>query len=273
MKTRIITAVLALALFLPVLYFSETVIFPIAIAILASVAIWEISNCFGNAKKVFAFFPAYIIAAFLPIAAYYFTGDYFRITTAAFFIYLFYTLAFSVFAGENFKIADAMQIFAYAFYVINGFASMILLRNSGETGQYLLLLVFFGAWFTDTGAYFIGVFFGKHKLIPKVSPKKTVEGAFGGILGCVVGYTVYGLVVKYFFEGSPNFLYLIFGAIIIAVVSQIGDLIASAAKRSRGIKDYGFIFPGHGGVLDRFDSAVAVAPFIYLLTLLSVNFF
>jgi len=275
MKTRIITAIVALCLFLPILYFSHTIAFAVAVSVLSAVAVWEIGACFGQKKHIFAYFPAYIIAIGAPVLAFYYPSSFFKALILAFFVYAFYTLAYAMFSAEKVKILDMMSVFAYSFYAIFGFSSMVLLRSleAGAKGQYLLLLVFFAAWFTDTGAYFIGVFFGKHKLIPRVSPKKTVEGAFGGILGAVIGYLGFGLVVKLAFEATPDFLYLAIGAIIAAAVSQIGDLIASAVKRTQGIKDYGFVFPGHGGVLDRFDSAIAVAPFLYLLSELSVKFF
>ena len=112
------------------------------------------------------------------------------------------------------------------------------------------------------------LFFGKHKLIPEVSPKKTVEGALGGILGCVVGYLIFALILNAFFEVKVNYIVLILLAIIISVISQCGDLIASYVKRDKGIKDYGAIFPGHGGMMDRFDSIIAVAPIILSIVLL-----
>jgi phosphatidate cytidylyltransferase len=143
-----------------------------------------------------------------------------------------------------------------------------LLRNVEPAGKYIYLLIFIGAWMTDTGAYFIGVFFGKHKLIPEVSPKKTVEGAFGGVLGCIVGYVIFGVILNIFFDVTVNYIALILLAIVISVISQCGDLIASYVKRERGIKDYGSIFPGHGGMMDRFDSIIAVAPVILGIILL-----
>jgi phosphatidate cytidylyltransferase len=102
--------------------------------------------------------------------------------------------------------------------------------------------------------------FGKHKLIPEISPKKTIEGSVGGTLFCAVAFVVYGVILDLIGASvSLNYVALIVGGLLAAIVSQIGDLMFSAIKRSRGIKDYGKIFPGHGGVLDRFDSALAVA--------------
>ncbi len=125
-------------------------------------------------------------------------------------------------------------------------------------GSIFIWLLFIFAWGSDTCAYFVGIFFGKHKLIPEISPKKTIEGSIGGILGTVI---ITLLFAKYFQE--QNLLYFVPLAVIGSVVSQIGDLFASAIKREFGIKDYGNLIPGHGGILDRFDSILFTAPLTY----------
>lgn len=113
---------------------------------------------------------------------------------------------------------------------------------------------------TDTFAYFTGRFFGNHKLIPSISPKKTVEGAIGGIIGSIVGCVIFALL----FPQSNVSLYLgVVIGLLGSLVAQIGDLVASAIKRNCYIKDFGKIIPGHGGILDRFDSILFVSPFIY----------
>ena len=117
---------------------------------------------------------------------------------------------------------------------------------------------------TDTFAYFSGYFFGKHKLCPEISPKKTVEGSIGGSLWSVGIVLVYGLLVDKQFGVEINYIKLGVLGVLIAIVSQIGDLTASVIKRKYGVKDYGTIFPGHGGVLDRLDSIIATAPLVYV---------
>jgi phosphatidate cytidylyltransferase len=124
-------------------------------------------------------------------------------------------------------------------------------------------------WVTDTFAYFSGRLFGKHKLIPAVSPKKTVEGAIGGAVFCALATLLYGFIVQKAYGVIPNYPVLILGGLMIAAVSQIGDLVFSAIKRQYGIKDYGMMLPGHGGLLDRFDSCIAVS---VLITLISTYF-
>ena len=127
-----------------------------------------------------------------------------------------------------------------------------------NTGSIYIWLVFIFAWISDTFAYFTGVFFGKHKLIPHISPKKTIEGSIGGILGTVLVTVAFAMFFK---EENP--IYFVPLAIVGSTVSQLGDLFASAIKREFNIKDYGNLIPGHGGVLDRFDSILFTAPLTY----------
>jgi len=125
---------------------------------------------------------------------------------------------------------------------------------------------------TDTFAYFSGRLFGKHKLIPAVSPKKTVEGSVGGTLFAVILTVLYGFVIGQVSEATPNYIALAVVALVVSLLSQCGDLVMSLVKRRFGIKDYGKLFPGHGGVLDRFDSVVITAPTLYFLITLVPNF-
>ncbi len=139
-------------------------------------------------------------------------------------------------------------------------------------GELLILLPLVAAWGSDTFAYFVGVRFGKHKLAPRISPKKTIEGSVGGVIGAVV--LMMGAVALFNHHSAidlPYWVAALLGACG-AVVGQLGDLAFSVIKRQNGIKDYGRIFPGHGGVLDRFDSVIFVAPVVeLLLRLLSQN--
>jgi phosphatidate cytidylyltransferase len=148
---------------------------------------------------------------------------------------------------------------------------LTVLRYTGADGKYLYLICFIGAWVTDTFAYFAGRLFGKHKLIPEISPKKTIEGSIGGIVFCVIAMVLYGWIVVQITNGAvrANYWMLAVSGLFVSFVSQIGDLTMSAVKRTYGIKDYGKLFPGHGGVLDRFDSVLAVS--IVLCVLSSVG--
>ena len=284
MLIRILTAIVAILVLIPILVFSDTWLFPIAVGFFLFLAVFEIAGCVGMRKLLRFSIPTLTFTAIVSV----FSGLYYKnvlhlevllpIIFAVGYIYLFYMFAVTMFSCGSIKFSKTAELVVMTIYAIIGFISVLALRGIGpeiavdaqgyeaiveKTGKYAYLLVFIGAWATDTGAYFIGVLFGKHKLIPAVSPKKTVEGAFGGILGCVVGFLIYGLILDLAFHVEINYVPLILLAIPVAVVSQIGDLIASYLKRENGIKDFGFIFPGHGGVMDRFDSIIAVAPVIY----------
>lgn len=140
-----------------------------------------------------------------------------------------------------------------------------------ENGAWIVWLIFIGAWGSDTCAYLVGVKFGKHKFAPKLSPKKSIEGSIGGIVGAALLGVIYATVIQsqiVVFK-NPQIAFAIIGAAS-SILSQIGDLAASAIKRNHDIKDYGTLIPGHGGVLDRFDSIIFTAPIVfYLGTMLS----
>jgi len=161
---------------------------------------------------------------------------------------------------------------AYAFtgfiYITIFLSSVYLIRNLSN-GRFVFWLIFISAWICDTCAYFVGSNLGKRKLAPVLSPKKSVEGSIGGIIGSVIVGFLLGYVVEYKLCGGANhtIAYMIICAIG-AVVAQIGDLVASGIKRNHDIKDYGNLIPGHGGMLDRFDSVIFVAPVIYILSVL-----
>ena len=135
-----------------------------------------------------------------------------------------------------------------------------------DNGMLLLWLVFIGTWGSDTCAYCIGCLFGKHKAFPVLSPKKSVEGCIGGIVGTALIAGIYAACLNRFVEGAEvSVLVFVIIGILASVVSQIGDLAASAMKRNYEIKDYGKLIPGHGGILDRFDSIIFTAPLVYLM--------
>ena len=143
--------------------------------------------------------------------------------------------------------------------------NIYLLRLDENYGKLYIWLPFIIAWLTDTMAYFSGRFFGKNKLIPDVSPKKTVEGAVGGILGAVLIMVVYLFICEKYFGIFPKYINGIVSAVILSFFAQFGDLVASCIKREHGIKDFGSLVPGHGGILDRFDSVIFIAPMVYIL--------
>ena len=137
-----------------------------------------------------------------------------------------------------------------------------------ELGAFYVLFPFAIAFTSDSGAYFVGMFYGKHKLAPTISPKKTLEGFFGGIAGAVLGMMIFGLVLSLGFGLKVNFLAGIVYGVLGSLASVLGDLTFSVIKRQTGIKDYGNLIPGHGGILDRFDSMTIVGPLTEILLIL-----
>jgi len=268
MRTRILTGTCLLAVAVPVMIFSDTFLFIAVMSILAGIGVFEMLRCLEVHKNYMLSIPSYCITLLAPGATRY--SDAFSssglLLFSVFYLYTVYILACSMFSRGRIRFAAAAQTIVATVYIGCGFACFIATRDLEKHGLFLLLMAFVITYATDIFAYFVGVFFGKHKLIPAVSPKKTIEGSVGGtVLGtaCFVGCAF--LYSHFFKAGTPNVLPLIICGVSLSLVSQIGDLIASFIKREKNLKDYGKIFPGHGGVMDRFDSAIAVMPVMYLL--------
>ncbi len=183
------------------------------------------------------------------------------VIVAAFLAFLFvYVAAFPRYHAD--QIMAALFSFLYGPVMLS---FLYLLREGFEDGIYLVWFVFLASWGSDTCAYCVGVLIGKHKMAPKLSPKKSVEGAVGGVLGAAILFTVYTHFVINVYTGMT--LALPFAALLGAagaVVSMLGDLAASAVKRDHEIKDYGKLIPGHGGIMDRFDSVIVAAPIVFI---------
>jgi len=152
----------------------------------------------------------------------------------------------------------------FAFVYVPVMLSFIYLLRVMDNGEYFVWMPFV-AWICDTFAYLCGRAFGKHKMAPVLSPNKTIEGAIGGIIFSCIAGAIFALVVANDNAVPPKIFEYVIITFVAAIVSQIGDLAASAIKRDKKIKDYGDLIPGHGGIMDRFDSVIFVTPFIYLL--------
>ena len=265
MKQRVITAIVMVAVMIPFFIFSWTLAFPVLAGFLAAVGIFEMQRCIGSVKHYAVSVPTVIAAAGMPFLVRYVKNDVIGYVFFICFALITYTFAVSVFSKHRFPVETAAFSCSTAVYISFGFSALVLLRDL-EHGRYIYLLAFIIPWVTDTFAYFCGRAFGKHKLIPDVSPKKTVEGSVGGTVCAVLVTLLYGLLIGAVTESKPNYLPLALVTLIVSLVSQCGDLIMSLVKRKFGIKDYGKLFPGHGGVLDRFDSVICVSSFIYFMT-------
>lgn len=177
-------------------------------------------------------------------------------------------LAVYVFLFPKYRDKDITAVF-FGFVYVTVLLSYVFRIRSMTAGIFLAFFILISSWGNDVFAYFVGSAIGKHKFSPKVSPKKSVEGFIGGIVGAaIVGYLYAFFVSKYVAGTEFNAVYCSIIAALGAIPSVIGDLAASAIKRNNDIKDYGTLIPGHGGILDRFDSVIFTAPIIYYLVTL-----
>ncbi len=261
MLKRIITSIVAVCVLVPVLFLSGTPVLPAALACVTVIAVFEMLRCMGVHKKYVLTAPIYVASAAVPFMLRYFDKrtDVATVCFIAAAMYLVVMFIAIVWSHGKFAFADGMAMFTVCVYIITAMNSILYVRDFGDSGKYVYLLIFVGAWITDIFAYFTGVFIGKHKLIEDVSPKKTIEGSIGGIVFCSIFFVVFGIIVDVFFDRDANLIFLALSGVVVSVISQVGDLIMSVIKRHYGIKDYGKIFPGHGGMLDRFDSVLAVS--------------
>ena len=262
MKTRIISALVGLVLLGAVLFLFETVVLDVAVAALSVMAVYEMINAIGLSKNKIFTGVCTVFAAFFSTGFYQTVGS---ISGYIEFCFGIVVLLFVMNHHKDLKATDAAFAFFFTIFIPKAFSTILLFRSFGEPISYFLVLMSLAvAWLNDTCAYFSGFFFGKRKLCPELSPKKTVEGAIGGVFGdlivcCILAFAfakVTGCQINW-----PSFaIFLPIGA----VIAIFGDLAASAIKRQYGVKDYGKVMPGHGGVMDRFDSWVFVAPILYL---------
>ena len=273
MKNRVITSVAILAAMLTVVIFSKFIVYPLALALLAIIATFEVLRVIGSHKIWTLSIPAYLISAAFPLTAYFVDSnnslEFLLILAAVVFVYLVWLMGVSVFSKGKITFSKVSETLVGVTYVAVSFTSLSLIRYiNHDFGVFLVVLVFVISWTCDTAAFAVGSLIGKHKLIPEISPKKTVEGAIGGVVFSALLCALYGLGLDLVIEKiQVNYLYLILFGIILSVVSQLGDLIASLIKREYDVKDYGRIFPGHGGVLDRFDSVLAVSTILLILSI------
>ena len=262
MKTRVITSIFILAVAIPVVVFSQYVVYPIFLSLLSGLAVFEMLRVIGLHKCLRVAIPAYLIALAMPISSFFVPETYrliyLLLLFVLLFIYLIYIMAMAVFSHGKITVSKIGVAFLSVTYVVASFASLSTIRYL-DAGMYNLMFVFFISWGCDTSAYFFGTFLGKHKLIPDVSPKKSVEGAIGGIIGAVGLSLGFGAFASNVMNIQTNYIVIAACAAVLAIVSQVGDLIASLIKREYGVKDYGKLMPGHGGIMDRFDSVLAVA--------------
>ncbi len=261
------------------LYTPYRLVFTACVALIAVAATYEIQHAISVKNKVlYAVSMAYsVLEVFL--ISYKAPVQWNVVLTAYVLLVLIITVVMHEKTQFNHATAALLASIAYSY----AFSCFILIRdyyliNDNYTKQdcfWLVLVGFGGSWLTDSFAFLVGRKMGKHKLCPKISPKKSVEGAIGGVVGVVVAanivYVIYNFIITKIYgfgtlgEGGRKFLVMSALSVVLAVISMFGDLSASVLKRNYGLKDFSNLIPGHGGIMDRFDSSIFVLPTLYML--------
>lgn len=262
MFKRVMVAVICIPLIFVIFFLLPDIALPIAIALLSMLAVYEALWSTDFAKNVWLTGSSMILAGLIPFWVYW--GQDMFAALCALFVYfclIFIVAVSSKYTVTTDKLAGAFFFATFVPYFLSAFVRL----DALEGGKYFLLLPLIAAFMSDAFALFAGMLFGKHKLAPTLSPKKTVEGAVGGLVGAVAGMLIYGLVMQYAYHLGVNYLLLAVYGLVGSAISQLGDLSFSYIKRQSKIKDFGNIFPGHGGVLDRFDSVIFCGVLMELL--------
>ncbi len=269
LKKRVLTAVIGLPMIIGLL-FCPTPVMMLAVMATAIVGMHEYYHAVGIHTQKTICILGYLAAIIIP------AGIYIQPETVLLLVYLYMVVLFVLFLAGNKKVTwEHLGLLTIGLVYIPYFLSHIIYIRNMEFGNIYIWLVFVGAFMTDSSAYFTGKAIGGPKLCPDISPKKTIAGAIGGVIGCGLSFILFGVIVNYGFAAvlqgrQMSLVWLFVLGMVAAVISQIGDLVASMIKRQYGIKDFGKLLPGHGGILDRCDSILLVAPVIFLL-LLKVN--
>lgn len=262
MGKRIMVAVVFIPVIFVVFYVLPPIFLPIMISALSMIALHEVLWSTGFVKNAYLSGLSIALAGVIPFWVY--IGEGMKSALVATFLY--FLLVFAVAISSHYTVTLEKMGGSFFFaLLIPYFLSTFVRLNSMELGRYLILIPLVAAFTSDAFALFAGMAFGKHKLAPELSPKKTVEGAVGGLAGAIVCCLLYGVVMQRGFGLQVNYANFALYGLLGSMVSQLGDLSFSYIKRQYGLKDFGNIFPGHGGVLDRFDSVIFCAPLIEIL--------
>ncbi len=262
-KTRLISGIILVIIALAVIITGGDVLLAV-LGLISVIGMYELNRVFGVEKELPGLL-SYVttIVYFLQLRF-----SYLADVQLIFVAFLILLLAIYVFTYPKYKADQIIASFFGLFYVAIMLSFIYQLRSI-EGGFYLVWLIFLCSWGSDTCAYCVGMLFGKHKMSPILSPKKSVEGAIGGVAGAALLTLIYSLIfADQMSLTTINIIVLCITAMITALVSMVGDLAASAIKRNYDIKDYGTLIPGHGGILDRFDSVIIVAPIVYYMVVL-----
>lgn len=259
-KTRLLSGIVLVVIALAVIITGGNLLLGV-MAVVSVIGMYELYRVFGAHNKFFGMIGYVAAVVYYANLLFHFLPDV-MILYLGFLVLL---LAVYVFSYPKYKADQVMAVFFGLFYVAT-MLSFIYQTRMLEAGEYIVWLIFLCSWGSDTCAYCVGVLFGKHKMSPLLSPKKSVEGAVGGVAGAMILTALYCYIFKnqMQIQTAEIWLLALVGGVG-ALISMVGDLAASAIKRNYDIKDYGKLIPGHGGILDRFDSVIITAPIIFFL--------
>lgn len=269
MLGRIMVALVGIPLLIVILFFSPVIVLTVAFSALCAIAAYELLGATQAVHNRRLVLYAILFAILVPL--WYYFGC--RIVGGVGGVFVLMLLLFGeAIASRQTMQVEEMAMTVFAALVVPSMLSVFVLMADLEHARLYMFLPFVSAFTSDAFALFAGMRFGKHKLAPHLSPKKTIEGSVGGFLGAALCCVLYGLVIGKVLGHAPVYWVLALYGLLGSLVSQLGDLSFSYIKRQYGIKDYGHLFREHGGVLDRFDSVTFCAPLTYLL-LMIVPFF
>ena len=265
MKTRVIAAVVLLPLLLLVILFAPQICTAIIFGILSALASYELLAGTGFIKSM-------RLLCYCSVSAFWcvlWCGLSIGYAWLILGILIFWIVLFGEMMLSQMKLPfDKVALCMMAGMIVPLLLGSIIRIHNTDNGRAFILIPFVLAFSSDSGAYFVGLKFGRHKLAPTISPKKTIEGAVGGVACAVVGMVLYCLIMETFFGLEANYIFGVVYGILGSLVGVFGDLCFSVIKRQTGIKDYGNLIPGHGGALDRFDSMMLIGPLAEALLLL-----
>ncbi len=262
-KTRLLSGIVLVIIATALLLAGGEVLLG-ALFLISMIGLYELYRVIKMEKSLLAVV-GYVAVAALYVMLYFKQMEYLYILVL---VSIMAIMAVYVFTYPKYKTEQVMLVYFGIFYV-GLMLSYVYQTRMLEGGIYLVWMIFICSWVCDTCAYCVGMLIGKHKMSPKLSPKKSIEGAIGGVAGSMIFGGVYGTVCAEHLTLFQNpTISLIIIAFVGALISMVGDLAASAIKRNYEVKDYGTLIPGHGGILDRFDSVIFTAPVIYILSVL-----
>lgn len=275
MKKRLLSAAGGLVVLAVALFVYDTLWLNAMVCAAAALAVWELLHADGMTKHLPIVADCLAVCALVMFGGVSYIGRWYSVVAYACALLV---LAYGLVKHREISFKDCFYAIMATIFVAAAFHIFILIRDraGAQIGVFYLLFTLGSAWWSDAGAYFVGTFFGRHKLCPEISPKKTVEGMIGGLVSaelfnllvCAAFQAVCAAAAPWGYLTAPVTVNFALAAVVtplLSAVSVLGDLVASLIKRQCGVKDFGNIMPGHGGVMDRFDSVLIITPAVYLI--------